>query len=187
MFVVVGSNPRITTRWDEAAGRLLFNEEPADAYRRRIYQFQQRNGSRFDPEGWGAENDEPSVFDPPAFFWLCLYPNADATGLIPVLLSTNWWHGDDNAIELIDERVLANMESFEVLGGETLGQRLRDALLDPGRILKSEWVRTARFVERHPLWLRHEEYQATERDIDEWLKGILKGKLPGVKAKGDGQ
>jgi hypothetical protein len=187
LFVVTGSNPWVATDWDEATGKLLFNKEPADAYRRRMYQFQQRNGVQFAPEVWGEESDEPTAFDPPAFFWLCLYPNADATGLIPVLISTNWWHGDDNTVELIDERVLANMESFDVLGGETLGQRLRDALLGPGRILKSEWVRTARFVERHPLWLRHEEYQATERDIDEWLKGILKGKLPGMKAKGDGQ
>lgn len=184
VFEVLGRNTRISTSWG-GNGQFLFNGELIEAHRKRLYLFQVRNGVDNAPYNWeeqevdDADITEISPTDPPAFFWLCLYPNADATGVVPVLFSTDWNHGAGNTIELLDERMLSNIDHYPVLGGETLGARLRRALLvsreNQEPILKAKLRRTAHFVERHPLWRKHQEYEATARHIKKWREQVLKG------------
>ncbi len=69
------------------------------------------------------------------------------------------------------------MEYYDVLGGGTLGERLRSAIMGPKPLLKAEWIRTARWVERHPLWQRYQGYQLAAKDVADWRAQILKGEL----------
>lgn len=180
IFDVIGRQTMISTKWDDN-NHLLFNGDPSDVYRRRIYKFQIMTNAANNPDDWDYDPEDEDIhpYDPPAFHWLCLYPNADASGIVPVLLSTDWNYGEGNTIELLDESMLSNMDHYSVLGGETLGTRLRRAILTQHKsqepTLKTEWRRTARFVERHPLWRKHQEYEATAKHIREWREQVLKG------------
>jgi hypothetical protein len=181
MFEVVGRTDRIQTAWDQNGKDLLLNGEPADAYRQRMYRFQARNAIANWPSYAEFELDDPDLapWDPPAFFWLCLYPNADASALVPVLLSTGWLRGADHAIELVDERLLSRLLHYPVLGGETLGMRLHRGLFSTGTApeppLMAEWRRTAGFVEQHPLWQRHLGYESAASQIRQYRDRNLKG------------
>jgi len=181
MFGVVGRQTTISTAWDDR-NQLLFNGDPSHIFRRRIYKFQVMSNAENNPDNWEYNPEDEDFFprDTPAFFWLCLYPNADASGIVPVLLSTDGHYtGNENTIEPLNERLLSNIDSYPVLGRETLGARLRRALLvshdrqEP--LLKAEWRRTAQFIERHPLWRKHQEYEATARHIKKWRGQVLKG------------
>ncbi len=189
MFDLVGHTAEIHTEWKEDGTQFLFNGEPADAYRRRIYRFQAETAIANWPPNAAYELDDPLLapWDPPAFFWLCLYPNADGSALVPVLMSTGWMWGADNAVELIDERLLSRLARYPVLGGETLGLRLEHALRTTntaGEVrLIAEWRRTAKFVERHPLWRRDLEYQAAASQIRKYGDQILTARLSGSKTK----
>jgi hypothetical protein len=172
---------RLSTDWDPSGRVLLFDGQPSEVYRNRVYDFQRRFlRADFEASGELGENGEfpYEPLHPPRFFWLCIYPNADATGVLPVLLETDG-HGEENIIQRFDEPLLRSLMELPVLGEEMLGDRLSSAIrLRSGSrepLLKTEWRRTARFVERHPLYREHRELSLGAQHVKEYRDAVLRG------------
>ena len=164
---------RVDTSWDDADTTLYFNEEPAEAFIKRLREFKQTVTVEVAPEeavGKGEELPETEIDS----LWLCIYPNPTTTGLVPVLISANEYYGSE--ISLLTEERLKELASFQLIGGETVKSRLMRALLvaaeEEEPYLKAEWRRTANFIEHHPLLKILDKMQATERHIRKWREDL---------------
>jgi len=189
VLALVGGKNSISTAWDKSGETLLFNEEPALAYRRRLFDFQldfQVEAGISERQDRSSEEDTFGNLDPLIFFWICIYPNRDSTGVIPIILSTNWGYGSDNMIEVVDEGVMRGISQRFLIDEESIWTKLRRALAvrdeNDEPLLKKEWRRTAPFVDLHPLSKMYSELLAAERHVKNWREQMLRSGVGGKKS-----
>lgn len=181
---------------------LLVNGESSDEYRNKLIVHRYivtkeaiEQSSDGEPEysewlkdeyGFVSHNEQPldtTYFrDPIGYHWLCIYPNRQTSGVIPVLVTTNAGNtggaGNYSYITPLTERTLTHLSDRGLISGGSIGEKIMKHLEietdNDEPYLKAEWRRTALFIENHPLYKKWKRMQTTEAHIKKWREELLK-------------
>lgn len=171
---IVGDVSRQQLSWDGASENILINGIAEEDFlqRSRAHMLAyleevglQENGTRDHGEDVGERG-----------IWICLYPSWQSTAnhvphLVPVIVQ-NYGGGGSNGEITIDvvDIWLQTITNVRLVSGMTVGQRLEEAL-STGQAstnnpeLMEELCRTALFIERHPLLMKHRRLAAGAEQI----------------------